>query len=235
MSASTRPNAAIAASTIACAEAGSRHIEPDGDRRAARRRQPARPSRAQSLMSAATICAPAPAEAAREFLAEPARRTGDATTLPARSINDGSTTPSGNYRHPAGQTTWSVRGSIRCIWLRSATSGIVSPALPAAAGSTRPQTSIALDDEIHHRLHAHRLDDVELHRKRHRARRRVAAAFGDVLGTQPEQQLVAEIRAIARRARRPAPERSASRRAEPPGRRRSRPPGRAGNSSSASR
>jgi hypothetical protein len=39
------------------------------------------------------------------------------------------------------QMTSSVRGSIRCIWLRSATSRIDSPARPAEAGLTRPQTS----------------------------------------------------------------------------------------------
>ena len=44
-------------------------------------------------------------------------------------------------RSPPDQTTSSVRGSIRCIWLRSATSGIASPATPAAAGLTRPHTS----------------------------------------------------------------------------------------------
>jgi hypothetical protein len=40
-----------------------------------------------------------------------------------------------------GQTTSSVRGSMRCIWLRSATSRIDSPTRPAEAGLTRPQTS----------------------------------------------------------------------------------------------
>ena len=39
-------------------------------------------------------------------------------------------------------STVSVWGSIRCMWLRSATSGIVSPGLPATAGLTRPHTSV---------------------------------------------------------------------------------------------
>jgi hypothetical protein len=47
----------------------------------------------------------------------------------------------GSRRDSPGQTTSSVRGSIRCIWLRSATSRIDSPTRPAAAGLTRPQTS----------------------------------------------------------------------------------------------
>jgi hypothetical protein len=48
---------------------------------------------------------------------------------------------SGSGRDSPSQITSSVRGSIRCIWLRSATSRIDSPTRPAAAGLTRPQTS----------------------------------------------------------------------------------------------
>ena len=44
-------------------------------------------------------------------------------------------------RDSLSQITSSVCGSIRCIWLRSATSRIASPTRPAAAGLTRPQTS----------------------------------------------------------------------------------------------
>ena len=62
--------------------------------------------------------------------------------------------------------TWSVRGSIRCMWLRSATSGID---LAGIAGRRRIDPAANLDpvdDEIDHRLHAHRLDDVEPHLER---------------------------------------------------------------------
>ena len=97
----------------------------------------------QSSMSAATMRAPAtprpPANSCPSPRAAPViddDLAGDASIKPR--LND---RHAANDRHPAGQTTWSVRGSIRCIWLRSATSGIVSPALPAAAGLTRPQTS----------------------------------------------------------------------------------------------
>ena len=87
------------------------------------------------------------------------------------------------------------------MWLRSATSGIISPAFLAAVGIDPAANLDAVDDEINHRLHAHRLDHVEQDLERHPARLQSRRArLDDVLGAQPEDQLAADIRAIARLA-----------------------------------
>ena len=59
-----------------------------------------------------------------------------------------------------------------------------------------------VDDEVDHRLHAHRLDDVEACLKGGGAGRHLPAPFDDMFGTQPESQLAADARAVAGRARR---------------------------------
>ena len=130
------------------------------------------------------------AETAGELLTDAARGAGNDDDLAAEV----------HFNAPGGpaQITCSVRGSIRCILLRSATSDIDSPAAPAADGLDAPAHLDTPDDEVDHRLHAHRLDHVEPDRERHRSGRRVAARFGNVLRTQAEQEFIANIRAIAR-------------------------------------
>ena len=88
--------------------------------------------------------------------------------------------PPGPWRY----RTRSVFGSIRCIWFMSAASGITSSGRGRVgridAGADRRAPSI---EEMHHRLHAHRLDHVE---RRVEARRgwagRRSGALGQVLG-----------------------------------------------------
>src|SRR5277367_5624805 len=59
-----------------------------------------------------------------------------------------------------------------------------------------------LDDEINHRLHTHRLDDVESRGERHNAGSGLPTRLGNVLRAQSEQQLAADPRTIMRLARR---------------------------------
>jgi hypothetical protein len=86
----------------------------------------------QSLRLATTSAPAAPRYRASKSC-HPARIDPPPPTVEVESIRIAPRQP--------GQTTSSVRGSMRCIWLRSATSRIDSPTRPAEAGLTRPQTS----------------------------------------------------------------------------------------------
>src|SRR5579863_9026648 len=57
-----------------------------------------------------------------------------------------------------------------------------------------------LDDEIDHRLHPHRLDDVEQNLEVGAAGRQSAALFDDIFRTQAEDQLFTQMRAVTRDA-----------------------------------
>ena len=97
----------------------------------------------------------------------------------------------------------SVRGSIRCIWLRSARSGIELADIARCSRVDAGANLDPVDDKVNHRLHAHRLDDIEPGGERDEPRGILAAArLGDVLRAQPEQHLVADAPAVARLARR---------------------------------
>jgi len=54
----------------------------------------------------------------------------------------------------------------------------------------------AVDEEIDHRLHTHRLDHVEARLEGRCAGRNFAAPLPDVLGAQPEDQFAADLRPI---------------------------------------
>ena len=71
----------------------------------------------------------------------------------------------------------------------------------ACGGGIDPGANLnAIDDEIDHRLHTHRLHDIESCFEWHGSGYRLAARLGNVLGAQPERQLTPDPRTIPRLA-----------------------------------
>ena len=103
------------------------------------------------------------------------------------------------------QMTRSFFGSMRCIWLRSAESRAVSPALAGGRGIDAGADLNAIDDEIDERLHAHGLDYVDRDLELGMAGCAAGARLGDVLGAQAEKQLATGVGPVARGAARRVP------------------------------
>src|SRR5579883_1960997 len=71
------------------------------------------------------------------------------------------------------------------------------PGLPGRARIDPPTHFGAVDHEIDHGLHAHRLDDVERDVELLEIGPEVAAPLGNVLGTQTEDQTAPDMRLVA--------------------------------------
>src|ERR1041384_2445787 len=204
---SSRPNAETAASTMARAEPASVTSSRADIPRPFSVETRSSVS-AQSLTSAATIWAPAAARLRANSWPRPRAAPVIATTLSVTSIygpslaqNQRPAATRGRQRvfaTPKPSSEHNVGARIDQVHLVQV--GDQRHHLAGFTSGGRIHTAAhlgAVDDEIDHRLHTHRLDHVQLHGEVGSARRQLTALLDDVLGTQSEDQFLTGIWPVA--------------------------------------
>src|SRR5947209_13448277 len=158
---------------------------------------------AQSLMSAATTQAPAAARLRANSWPRPRAAPVIATTLPSMLMglcpwNEKPAVAGWRQRvlgyneRPTSEHEIGTRiDQVHLVHVGDKRHGLAG--VPCRRRIDAAADFDAVDQEIDHRLHAHRLDDIELDVEGNVARREIAALLDHMLGSQPENQLLAGV------------------------------------------